>query len=729
MPWPKETRYLGKEMPRVEAPAKVSGRAKYTSDLAPAGVLYGAIVRAKVAAGHVRSVNLDKAKAAPGIRAALAVQEGEFDIRFYGQSVAAIAGTSKQAVLDALDLVQVDVEERPFAAHEFDAAKPDAPRVDAERPNLCPTRVEQRGDVDAALAQAAAVVEGTLSTSVLIHHPLEPHGAMVSVDGDEVTGSFSTQFLFEARAELARGLNLPQNKVRGLCEHMGGGFGGKIEPWDTGVLCGKLAQLAGAPVKLIQTRAEESLRVGNRPSVFQKIQLAADAEGKFTAFTLDGFGTPGHIATPENAGGGVIDFPAPLIYPVPNTRVRRAKLATNAGLATWMRAPGFPVASFGLESMIDELAVKLGVDPLELRLRNDAHEIRRREYAIGAERFGWKEKYRAPGSSPGPVKVGVGCAGGTWPGTGDRAQAELQVNSDGTVEVRVGTQDLGTGSRTVAQLVAAEMLRIDADQVTARVGDTRFPPSGVSGGSMTTGSIAPPIYDACENAIAELRKLSGLEDPTGANWAAACAMLDGQSITVPGKWKEGLTNAWTGGVQFAEVEVDTETGFVRVRRMVAVHDCGLVVNRLTCHSQINGGILMGMGMALYEQRVMDGRTGVVLNPDYELYKLPGMADTPEIDVVLLDMPERGIIGIGEPAIVPTVAAIANAVANAIGARVSSLPITPDRVLAALGKMPLSDAQREREAIVAATFQQVASGPVLPPRPNHASTPRRHKAYA
>lgn len=729
MPWPKETRYLGKEMPRVEAPAKITGRAKFTTDVAPPGVLYGAIVRAKVPAGRVRAVKLDRAKAAPGIRAAIAAEEGEFDVRCYGQSLAALAGTTRQAVLDALELVEVDLEPRPFVVNECDAGQPDAPRVLGDRPNLGAARVEQKGDVEAALAQAAAVVEGTLSTPVLIHHPLEPHGAVVSVDGDEVTGWFSTQFLFEARAELARGLQQPQNRVRGICEHMGGGFGGKIEPWDTGVLCGRLAQLAGAPVRLIQSRFEESLTVGNRPSTYQKIQLAADRDGKFTAFTLDGFGTPGHLAVPEHPGGGVINYPAPFLYPVPNTRVRRAKLATNAGLATWMRAPGYPVASFGIESMIDELALKLGLDPLELRLRNDPHAIRQREYALGAERFGWKEKYRTPGSSPGPVKVGVGCAGGTWPGAGDRAQAELQVNSDGTVEVRVGTQDLGTGSRTVAQLVAAEMLRIDAAQVTARIGDTRFPPSGVSGGSMTTGAIAPPIYDACENAIAELRKLSGVEDPTGANWAAACAKLDGQSIVVPGKWKEGLTNAWTGGVQFAEVEVDTDTGFVRVRRIVAVHDCGLVVNRLTCHSQINGGILMGLGMALYEQRVMDTRTGVVLNPDYEFYKLPGMADTPEIEVILLDMPERGIIGIGEPAIVPTASAIANAVANAIGVRVPSLPITPDRVLAALGRMPLSDAQRAREQAIAATFQHVATGPVLPPNPHAAVTGRRHKAYA
>lgn len=727
MPWPKQTRYLGKETPRVDAPVKVSGRAKFTTDVVPPGVLYGAIVRSPVPSGRLRALNFDRAKAAPGIRAVLALREPGFKVRFHGEELAAIAGTTKQAVLDALELVKIDIEAAPFAVNEAAAAASDAARVVADRPNLTGARLEQTGDVAAALAQAAAVVEGTLSTPVLIHQPLEPHGAAVQADGDELTMWTSTQFLFEARDALARGTGVPQNKVRAVCDYMGGGFGGKIEAWDLGTIAAKLAKAAGAPVKLILTRSEESLAVGNRPSTYQKIQLAADRTGKLTAFTLDVFGTPGHLATPEDPGGAVVDFPAPYIYPAPATRVRRAKLATNAGLATWMRAPGHPVASFGIESMLDDLAVKLGIDPVEIRLRNDAFPIRQREYQVGAERFGWKEKYRAPGSSPGPVKVGIGCAGATWPGAGDRAQADLQVNPDGTVEVRVGTQDLGTGSRTVAQLVAAEMLQLDKNRVTVRIGDTRLPPSGVSGGSMTTGAIAPPIYDACERAVAELKKISGL-DPIGPQWDAACAKLEGRSIVVHGEWKEGLTDAWTGGVQFAEVEVDTETGFVRVRRILGVHDCGLVVNRLTCQNQINGGIIMGLGLALYEQRVMDDRTGLMLNPGYELYKIPGAADIPEIEVVLLDMAERGIIGIGEPATIPTASAIANAVANALGVRVPSLPITPDRVLAALGRMPLSETQQNRQDAIAATFRLIASGSVLS-EPTAVVSKRRHKAYA
>jgi xanthine dehydrogenase YagR molybdenum-binding subunit len=332
------------------------------------------------------------------------------------------------------------------------------------------------------------------------------------------------------------------------------------------------------------------------------------------------------------------------------------------------------------------LAVKLEMDPVDLRLKNDPSEVRRREYAIGAERFGWKQKYNKPGSSPGPVKVGVGCAGATWGGGGRGSQAEAQINSDGSVEVRCGTQDLGTGTRTLVAVVAAEVFGLKPEQISAKIGDTRFPPSGGSGGSTTAASVCPSVFDACTNALQELQKRSGMPDARGSNWTAACKKLGINPLVVSGEWREGLSSSGVGGVQFAEVAVDTETGFVKVRKIVCVQDCGLVVNKLTCESQANGGIIIGMGFALYEERVMDAATGVVLNPNFETYKLPGIADMPEIDVVFLEMPERGVIGVGEPVTIPPAAAIANAVANAIGIRVAGLPITPAKVLAALGKV-------------------------------------------
>jgi xanthine dehydrogenase YagR molybdenum-binding subunit len=237
------------------------------------------------------------------------------------------------------------------------------------------------------------------------------------------------------------------------------------------------------------------------------------------------------------------------------------------------------------------------------------------------------------------------------------------------------------------------MLGLKPEQITVRVGDTNFPPGPGSGGSTTCASISPTVYDICDKALQQLQTQSGIADARGDNWFAACKKLGVTSLVVPGTWIQGLSTNPAYGVQFAEVEVDTETGLVTVKKVVAVHDCGLIVDKLTTESQINGGVIMGMGYALYEERVMDDLSGVVLNPNFETYKLPGIADVPEIEIVLINMPERGVIGIGEPATVPTAAAIGNAVFNAIGVRVGSLPITPAKVLAALGKVPPSTASK------------------------------------
>ncbi|HEY0944351.1 MAG TPA: xanthine dehydrogenase family protein molybdopterin-binding subunit [Opitutaceae bacterium] len=711
MPWPKETRYLGKPATRVDAPAKVAGLAKYASDMTATGVLHGAIFRAPWPAAKVVSIDLSRARSAPGIKAAILAREGPRQVRYYGEELAALAGTSKQAVEDALRLIHVDAQPLPFVVDELDAIGPASPPVIASQANLSAPHERTTGDVDTAFASAAAVVEGTFSVPVVLHHPLETHGNTVAWTDEEITVWASTQGVFSVRDGMADNLDVPHSRVRVVCDHMGGGFGAKLGPGIEGSLCARLSQAAGAPVRLMLTRFDQSLAVGNRPSSFQHLKLGADADGRLTAFAMTAFGSPGFTAGATTAAGsGGASVPMPYIYPVPNVRVRQANVSLNGGSSRPMRAPAHPQASFGMESILDELAVKLGLDPVELRLRNDPFEVRQREYRIGAERFGWKEKYRAPGSSPGPVKTGIGCAGATWGGGGRGTRAEVQINPDGTVEVRCGTQDLGTGSRTVVTRVAAEVLQLEPSRIVARIGDTRFPPSGGSGGSMTTASVSPAIFDACENAVAELAAQTGIAEPRGAAWDEACRKLGVTPLVVAGKWREGLSSQGAGGVQFAEVAVDTETGFVKLQRILCVQDCGLIVNPLAVESQVNGGIIMGIGYALYEQRVMDRVTGAVLNPNFETYKLPGAADIPPIEIVLLDMPERGVIGVGEPVTIPTAAAIANAVANALGVRVPSLPLTPDKVLAALGRVPAHRTSGSRDAAIADAMQRIAGAP-------------------
>src|SRR6266436_2745520 len=697
--WPEKREYIGSHAKRIDAPAKVTGAAKYASDVQPEGWLYGMIYRSKWPKAKIVKIDLEKAKAVPGIKAAVFAprfDQPDQTSRYYGEELAAVAGTTKQACLDALRVIQVDVKEMPFVVREEDAKEDTSPRVWEDQPNLSKPRVKENGEVDKAFSECDAVVEGFYTTPVQLHHPLETHGNTISAGGDEITAWASTQHVVGVRNDLAGHLEVPQSKVHAICEYMGGGFGSKFGLGAEGGIAARLSQEAKAPVKLMLTRFDEALAVGNRPSSFQKIKLGAKSDGKLLAYQLESYGTAGYGGGGSSAGGSANpDFPAPYIYKVPNFRTAQSSVAINAGAARAFRAPGHPTASVGMEAIMDELAVKLGMDPVELRIKNDTSEVRRKEYRLGAERFGWKEKYKKPGSSPGPIKTGVGCAGATWGGGGRGTKAEAQVNPDGSFEIRCGTQDLGTGRKTVIALIAADLLGLKPEQIVVRVGDTRFPPSGGSGGSTTTASVAPAIYDVCMKALDELQKQTGVTDARGANWAAACKKLGVDPLTVSGQWQEGLSSSGAGGVQFAEVEVDTETGFVKVKKITCIQDGGLIVSKLTCESQVNGGIIMGIGYALYEERVMDKTSGVVLNPNLETYKLTGLGDVPEIDVVLLDMPERGVIGIGEPVTIPTAAAVANAVSNALGVRVGGLPITPARVLEVLGKAKPADDTKEK----------------------------------
>jgi len=618
--WPKDTKYISHSTARVDAPAKLTGSARYSSDIQEKGWLYGMILRSKWPAAKVTSVNLDKARAVPGIKAAVVAREGAFTIRYYGEEIAAVAGTSKQACLDALLAIEVQADVRHgFVVNENEGRKENSPQVWDGVANASAPHVRQNGDVDAAFPGCAAVIEGFYSTPVQVHNPMETHGNTVSWTDEGLTAWASTQGITSVRDGFSGALQLDNSKVRVITEYMGGGFGAKFGPGVEGVLAAKLSKEAGAPVRLMLTRFDQALAVGNRPSSFQKIKIGASADGMLQAFEAENYGTAGIGAGGDSGGGGGgADIPMPYIYRVPNIRVKQSAVTLNTGSARAFRAPGHPPASYGMESAMDDLAAKLGMDPLELRLKNDSNPIRQREYKLGAEKFGWKEKYKAPGSSSGVVKTGIGCAGGAWGGSsGDRrTQGDAQINPDGSIELRLGVQDIGTGTRTVIAVVAAEMLGLKPEQITVRVGDTNFPYGPGSGGSTTCPSVSPTVHNICTKALEQLQTQTGVADARGKNWFAACKKLGVSPLMVHGQWQQGLSTDHACGVQFAEVEVDTETGLVTVKKILGVHDCGLIINQVTLESQINGGIIMGMGYALYEERVMDDLSGVVLNPNF-----------------------------------------------------------------------------------------------------------------
>ena len=363
------------------------------------------ILRSKWAKAKISSINLEKALKLPGIKAAVVSRDGERTVRYYGEELAAVAGTSKQACLDALKVIEVRATPLPFVVREDDAREESAPRVWEEAPNLSKPSVNEKGEVDKAFADCAAVVEGFYTTAVQLHHPLETHGNTVSWTEDGVTAWASTQSVFSVRDGLASNLKVPQNQVRVICDYMGGGFGSKFGPGIEGGLAARLSKAAGAPVRIMLTRFDQALAVGNRPSSFQKIKLGASADGTLQAFEFENYGTAGIGAGGATAGGGSgVELHAPYIYRVPNIRVKQSAVAVDAGSARAFRAPASPPSSYGMEAIMDELAVKLNMDPVELRIKNDPLEVRQKQYRLGAERFGWKEKYRKPGTSPGDGK-------------------------------------------------------------------------------------------------------------------------------------------------------------------------------------------------------------------------------------------------------------------------------------------------------------------------------------
>src|SRR5215469_11421469 len=435
--WPEKPVYISSHHTRIDGPLKVSGAAKYPSDVQPEGWLYGMILRSKWAKAKLTKINLDPAFKIPGIKAAVlapAVEErqksgSDVTMRYYGEEIAGVAGTSKQACLDALKAIEVEATELPFVVREDDAKAEDAPRVWDDTPNLSKPSLRETGDLDKAFGECAAVVEGFFTTPVQIHNPLETHGNTVSWTDDGITCWASTQGISSVKEGLSGNLGVPASQVRVNSDFMGGGFGAKFGPGAEGTIAAQLSKAARAPVKIFLTRFDQNLAVGNRPSSFQKIKLGATADGKLHAFDFDNYGTAGIGAGGSSEGGGSgAALRAPYIYKVPNTRVKQAGVNVDAGSARAFRAPSCPPSSFGMESIMDELAVKLGLDPVEFRIKNDVpapdhtddpndpSNIRQKEYKLGAERFGWNEKYKKPGSSPGPIKTGIGCASSLWAG-------------------------------------------------------------------------------------------------------------------------------------------------------------------------------------------------------------------------------------------------------------------------------------------------------------------------
>ena len=711
-----ELRVVGQRITRMDAVEKVRGDARYTADVQLPRMLYAAFLRAPIARGRVTSLDLSPALALDGVRGAIAIDDMpevkidglrlfDREIHYANQPIAALCADSIEIAERALDAVVCDIE---VLEH----------RVPADAVARRAPRVVKRGDVELGLRDADVTVTREYRTPVALHTALEPHGAAAEWFGGRVTVWESTQGIFNTRSDIAKAFGLPLSSVRVIKNYMGGGFGAKNGASHATYAAVALAKKTGQPVRCLLDREGEQTDAGNRPSTVQRVTLGAKRDGTLTAITVD--------ATIALGAGGWLSSVAKIyheLYRCSNVHTSETFVYPNTAPMSSFRAPGHVEGAFGLECAMEVLARELDLDPLELRRRNyaDHDQDKKRPYSLkrldacyteGARRFGWEEA-RARKHDSGPIRRGVGMASLTWgAGGGPPAYATVRLNRDGTIEVLTGAQDLGTGARTVMAQIAAETLGANIADVRTVLGDTeRLPFASNSWGSITTASVGPAVRAAAEEARDSLfEAAAGMMDTTPDDLESYDGEIHTKSsdkylcfkdvceklgdVMIMGHGSRGPNPDKTAiaafGAQFAEVEVDTETGRVRVLRIVSAHDSGRIINPTLAESQLEGGIIQGIGYALFEERVLDARLGVSMNPTMHDYKIPTIADVPTIDAFFVPASDTianhtGAKGLAEPPIIGTAPAIANAVADALDIEVSEIPLTPWRVISAMAE--------------------------------------------
>jgi CO/xanthine dehydrogenase Mo-binding subunit len=710
-PWPEgPLKIVGQEVPRVDGTDRVRGQIQYTADVQLPGMLHAAVLRSPHARARLTKLDLEAAAKGTGVRAVIGPDDLEQltdEPGYVGHAVAAVAAETfgeAQAALSALDPDWEVLEPLldPEEAVRRESYVNDGPDT------------YERGDLTRGLAEADVVVEAEYRTQVVLHNSFETHQAVCHWEDDGITVYISTQYIWGIRSEMARRLGLPEDKVRIVCHAMGGGFGAKNGPGDYTSIAAELAKRTGRPVKCALTRREENLATGNRNATIQRLTAGAKADGTLTALGGDFINAIGYLGWSPTTEG-----PMQMLYSCDNVRTTNHGAKLNLPPNAAFRAPGFVEGTCGLECLLDELAAKLDIDPLELRRRNYADSDRIDDRPFSSKNLAecyrraephWERRHEVRAKSDGVWKYGVGLASQIWyGGGGPPSYAWIRIGADAHVQVVTAMQDIGTGTRTAMAQIAAEELGVPVENVRVSLGDSaRGPYAAISAGSSTVPSMGPAVRSAAADAKRQLIEIAAqryhLEErildikdgqivsSDGGSWPLeeiTGLLEDGQIL---GKGARGPNptgmRVLTFGVQVAEVAVDVETGEVRVDKIVASHDVGRVINKLGASSQVEGGIIQGIGHTLSEERIVDPETGAPLTRTLDAYKLPTIADVPEIVTDLVDVPDPhltnlGSKGLGEPPIIPTAAAIANAIRDATGADVRSLPISREEMLRAL----------------------------------------------
>ena len=739
---------VGRPATRVDGAERAAGEATYTADVRLPGMLHAAVLRSPHARARAARIDVSSALEVPGVRAVLVPEGADVPPRLLSPSVEPDAREIKRALGERALVAPLTAEPgfegqavAAVAADTFAQAVAAVAAIDVEWEQLEPLldpeeavrrgslvsdpRRYERGDLERGLAEADVVVEAEYRTQVVLHNALETHQAVCRWEGDTLEVYISTQFVWGVRDKVANHFGLPPDKVRVVCHYMGGGFGAKNSPGDYTLIAAELARRTGRPVRCALTRREENLATGNRNATIQRLVAGARSDGTLTALGGEFVNAVGW-----EGFSPLTDGPMQLLYRCDNVRTRAYGARLNTPPNAAFRAPGFVEGTFGLECLLDELAARLDLDPLELRKRNhsghDAVDGRPFSSKNLLECYRRAEKHLARrdevrARSEGPWRRGVGLASQIWyGGGGPPSYAWVRVGSDGRAVVITAMQDIGTGTRTAIAQIAAEELGVPLEHVEVALGDTaRGPYASISAGSSTVPSMGPAVRAAAADARRQIVEIAAqrfhLEERVlsvrdgrvvsadGGSWPLQeiTGLLEDAQILGRGARGPNPTGmrVLTFGVQVAEVAVDVETGEVRVERIAAVHDVGRIVNPLGARSQVEGGIVQGLGYAVSERRVLDPNSGHVLTRTLDAYKLPTIADVPEIVTEFVDEPDAhltnlGAKGLGEPPIIPTAAAIANAIRDATGADVRSLPVDREEMLRALREA------RERDRVAA-----------------------------
>ncbi len=725
---------VGKPIDRVDGTAKTTGAALFSAEYPLPDLAHAALVHSTISRGRITGMATEAAAAVPGVVAVLThlnapplkpapkvrplnlatlVSGTSVDylntdeVHWDGQPVAVVVADTLAAAREAAGLVTATYEPWPstvdFAAEEKNA-KP-------QKSSMIMPGGAKKGDAEAALAAAPVSLDLRFTTPTHHHNAIEPHATTAAWDGDRLTVHDGTQNIDWVRTHLALRFGVPAANVRVIAPFVGGGFGGKGMVWPGTILAALAARATGRPVRLMLTREGVYRTVGGRTPSTQRVALGAGTDGRLTALIHTSVTRTGRV------GGGPeqVTSQSKHLYAAENILVQQNLVELDLISNTSMRAPGESIGTYALEASIDELAYRVGVDPIELRMRNEpavnpidgkkfAHRMLREAYAQGAERFGWADRTPEPGSMrDGRWLVGMGVASAYHPAWQFAASVTVRLSVDGSVLVRCGFHEMGMGGATAQAQIAADALGVPFDAVRVEYGDSTLPVSPGAGGSMQTASIANSLLAACEKLKRELDTLAKRSGSAGMSPTTILAEAGVPSVEaaigsdtrfgrVAGQLKFAAKflrdqRRWMKaacGAQFCEVRVDPDTGEVRVSRWVGVFDVGRVINAKTASSQLRGGIVMGIGMALAEETLVDPRTGRIMNPSLAEYHVPVHADIPPIDVSYLDDPDPtmplGLIGVGEVGITGVAGAIANAVHHATGRRIHDLPITLDKLL-------------------------------------------------